>query len=73
MKKTLESQKLNRSQTFGTHLYTFADQINAGDAAIKDNDFSVATLCFEAAKKEYDSAPSDSINIPFNECCPSLT
>ncbi|MBO7534251.1 MAG: SUMF1/EgtB/PvdO family nonheme iron enzyme [Victivallales bacterium] len=54
MKKTLESQKLNRSQTFGTHLDTFADQINAGDAAIKDNDFSVATLCFEAAKKEYD-------------------
>ena len=54
MKKTLDGQKLNRSQTFGTHLDAFADQINAGDAAIKDNDFSVATLCFEAAKKEYD-------------------
>ncbi len=54
MKKTLDGQKLNRSQTFGTHLDKFADQINAGDAAIKDNDFSVATLCFEAAKKEYD-------------------
>ncbi len=54
MKKTLDSQMLNRSQTFGKHLDTFADQINAGDTAIKDNDFAVATLCFEAAKKEYD-------------------
>ena len=54
MKKTLDGQKLNRSQTFGTHLDAFADQINAGDTAIEDNDFSVATLCFEAAKKEYD-------------------
>ena len=54
MKKTLDSQMLNRSQTFGKHLDAFADQINAGDTAIKDNDFAVATLCFEAAKKEYD-------------------
>ena len=54
MKKTLDGQMLNRSQTFGAHLDTFADQINAGDTAIKDNDFAVATLCFEAAKKEYD-------------------
>ena len=54
MKKTLDEQMLNRSQTFGTHLDVFADQINAGDAAIKDNDFAVAILCFEAAKKEYD-------------------
>ena len=54
MKKTLDGQMLNRGQTFGTHLDAFADQINAGDTAIKDNDFAVATLCFEAAKKEYD-------------------
>ena len=54
MKKTLDGQMLNRSQTFGKHLDAFADQINAGDTAIKDNDFAVATLCFEAAKKEYD-------------------
>ncbi len=54
MKKTLDGQMLNRGQTFGTHLDTFADQINAGDAAIKDNDFAVAMLCFDAAKKEYD-------------------
>ena len=54
MKKTLDGQMLNRGQTFGTHLDTFADQINAGDTAIKDNDFAVAMLCFDAAKKEYD-------------------
>ncbi|MCR5379727.1 MAG: SUMF1/EgtB/PvdO family nonheme iron enzyme [Lentisphaeria bacterium] len=54
MQQTLAKRGLNRGQTFGTHLDTFADQLNAGDAAIKHGDYVVAGACFEAAKKEYE-------------------
>ena len=54
MQQTLAKRGLNRGQTFGTHMDAFADQMNAGDAAIKQGDYAVAGACFEAAKKEYD-------------------
>ena len=54
MQQTLAKRGLNRGQTFGAHLDVFADQMQAGDAAIKQGDYAVAALCFEAAKKEYE-------------------
>lgn len=54
MQQTLAKRGLNRGQTFGTHLDAFADQMNAGEVAIKQGDYMVASACFEAAKKEYD-------------------
>ena len=53
LQKKLAEMKLERGQTFGEHLDIFMDQNKSGIAAVKNKEYAVATLCFEAARKEY--------------------